>query len=37
LTNSAVIVLSASIIIAVVVFIMDSFFEEVMKLVYSLF
>ena len=37
LTNSAVIVLSASIIIALVVFVMDSFFEEIMKLVYSLF
>ena len=37
LTNSAVIVLSASVIIALIVFVMDSVFEEIMKLVYSLF
>jgi preprotein translocase subunit SecE len=37
LTNSAVIVLSASIIIALVVFAMDSVFEEIMKAVYSIF
>ena len=37
LTNSAVMVLTASIIIALIVFLMDSIFEQLMKLVYSLF
>ena len=37
LTNSAVMVLTASIIIALIVFAMDSVFEQFMKLVYSLF
>ena len=37
LTNSAVMVLTASIIIALIVFFMDSIFEQLMKLVYSLF
>ena len=37
LTNSAVMVLKASIIIALIVFFMDSIFEQFMKLVYSLF
>ncbi len=37
LTNSAVMVLCASIIIALIVFVMDSIFEQIMKLVYSLF
>ncbi|MCD8237634.1 MAG: preprotein translocase subunit SecE [Prevotellaceae bacterium] len=37
LTNSAVIVLCASIVIALVVFAIDSLFEQFMKLIYSLF
>ena len=37
LTNSAVMVLTASIIIALIVFFMDSIFEQLMKIVYSLF
>ena len=37
LTSSAVMVLTASIIIALIVFAMDSVFEQFMKLVYSLF
>ena len=37
LTNSAVMVLTASIIIALIVFLMDSIFEQLMKIVYSLF
>ncbi|MCH5175606.1 MAG: preprotein translocase subunit SecE [Prevotellaceae bacterium] len=37
LTSQAVLVLSASIIIALLVFVIDSVFEELMKLVYSLF
>ena len=37
LTNSAVMVLTASIIIALIVLFMDSIFEQLMKLVYSLF
>ena len=37
LTNSAVIVLVASIIIALLVFGVDTLFEQFMKLVYSLF
>ena len=37
LTISAVMVLTASIIIALIVFFMDSIFEQLMKLVYSLF
>ena len=37
LTNSAVMVLTASIIIALIVFFMDSIFEQFMKLVYFLF
>ena len=36
LTNSAVMVLTASIIIALIVFLMDSIFEQLMKIVYSL-
>ncbi|MCR5313805.1 MAG: preprotein translocase subunit SecE [Bacteroidaceae bacterium] len=37
LTNSAVIVLSASIVIALVVFVIDTCFENLMSLVYSIF
>jgi preprotein translocase subunit SecE len=37
LTKSAVMVLTASIIIALIVFLMDSIFEQLMKIVYSLF
>lgn len=37
LTNTAVIVLSASVIIALVVFAMDTVFEKGMQLVYSVF
>ena len=37
LANSAVLVLSASIIIALVVFAMDTLFESIMELVYSIF
>ena len=37
LTSSAVMVLSASVVIALIVFVMDSVFEQIMKLVYSLF
>ncbi len=37
LTNSAVIVLSASIVIALVVFVIDTCFENMMSLVYSIF
>jgi preprotein translocase subunit SecE len=37
LTSSAVMVLCASIIIALVVFVMDSLFEWLMSLVYSFF
>ncbi len=37
LTNSAVIVLSASVVIAIVVFAMDTVFENAMELVYSIF
>ena len=37
LTSSAVMVLTASIIIALIVFLMDSIFEQLMKIVYSLF
>jgi preprotein translocase subunit SecE len=37
LTNGAVMVLTASIIIALIVFLMDSIFEQLMKIVYSLF
>ena len=37
LANSAVIVLVASVIIALMVFAVDSLFEQIMKLVYSLF
>ena len=37
LTAQAILVLSASIIIALLVFVIDTAFEELMKLVYSLF
>ena len=37
LTSSAVMVLIASIVIALIVFVVDSLFEQIMKLVYSLF
>jgi preprotein translocase subunit SecE len=37
LQNSAVIVMVASIIIALVIFIMDLFFENLMDFIYSLF
>ena len=37
LTSQAVLVLSASIISALLVFVVDTAFEELMKLVYSLF
>lgn len=37
LANSAVLVLTASIIIALIVFVMDTIFEKIMELVYSLF
>ncbi len=37
LTAQAILVLSASIIIALLVFVVDTAFEELMKLVYSLF
>ncbi len=37
LTSQAILVLSASIIIALLVFVVDTAFEELMKLVYSLF
>ena len=37
LTSSAVMVLTASIIIAIIVFLIDQAFEQIMKLVYSLF
>ena len=37
LTNSAVIVLCASIVIALVVFAIDQVFEQFLKVVYSLF
>ena len=37
LANSAVLVLSASIIIALIVWVMDTVFESIMKLVYSIF
>jgi len=37
LTNSAVIVLSASVVIALVVFVIDTVFENLMQLVYSIF
>ncbi len=37
LMSSAVMVLSASIVIALIVFVMDFIFEWLMKLVYSLF
>jgi len=37
LANSAVIVLSASIIIALVVFVIDTIFEKFMELVYAIF
>ena len=37
LTNTAVIVLSASVVIALVVFVIDTAFENLMSLVYSIF
>ena len=37
LTNTAVIVLSASVVIALVVFVIDTSFENLMSLVYSIF
>jgi len=37
LMSSAVMVLIASIIIALIVFVMDSIFEQIMEFVYSLF
>ena len=37
LTSQAILVLSASIIIALLVFVVDSAFEKLMQLVYSLF
>ncbi|NLV51788.1 MAG: preprotein translocase subunit SecE [Bacteroidales bacterium] len=37
LTSQAILVLSASIIIALLVWVFDSAFEQLMKLVYSLF
>jgi len=37
LQSSAVIVMVASIIIALVIFVMDLFFENIMKFIYSLF
>ena len=37
LTNSALTVLKASIVIVLLVFVMDSVFEELLKVIYSLF
>jgi preprotein translocase subunit SecE len=37
LTHTAIVVLAASIVIALIVFCMDTVFDELMKLVYSVF